>query len=306
MANDGPSWLGIGSQRSGTTWFTDLLMQHPMVDVGDGMKEHHVLYRYGLMRDWNTRTRRKYRKTFDSDGAKLGEFTPYYLRSPWTPEVAKDALNEGTPLIVLFRDPVDRFASALRHAMGTAVRRYKKHLKKQSEGGEKVNKYFPRPLPKIPKDASDDEEKDAYFDQVRVASSVRWIKGPPKKAQLADRTWLRHVGSDTTWGGMYATHMDAWISTFPKEQFIVIQYEKLRRDPQHYTDLVWRRLGLDPVPLADIDKRSSTSTQSDKWLPDDHPDVVRGLQRMYRPDAERLAADWDIDLSLWKRTMNDV
>ena len=36
----GPSWLGIGAQRSGTTWLTDLLVQHPQVGLGtNGKKE---------------------------------------------------------------------------------------------------------------------------------------------------------------------------------------------------------------------------------------------------------------------------
>ena len=30
-AMSAPAWLGIGAQRSGTTWFTDLLTQHPQV-----------------------------------------------------------------------------------------------------------------------------------------------------------------------------------------------------------------------------------------------------------------------------------
>ena len=41
-----PAWLGIGAQRSGTTWFTDLLTQHPQVDLGtNGKKEQHLLHK---------------------------------------------------------------------------------------------------------------------------------------------------------------------------------------------------------------------------------------------------------------------
>jgi hypothetical protein len=41
----GPAWLGIGAQRSGTTWFTDLLLQHPHVSLSTaGRKELHALY----------------------------------------------------------------------------------------------------------------------------------------------------------------------------------------------------------------------------------------------------------------------
>ena len=43
-----PAWLGIGAQRSGTTWFTDLLTQHPQVGLGvNGKKEQHLLHKVG-------------------------------------------------------------------------------------------------------------------------------------------------------------------------------------------------------------------------------------------------------------------
>ena len=46
MSTSGPSWLGIGAQRSGTTWFTDLLTQHPEVGLGtNGKKEQHLLHK---------------------------------------------------------------------------------------------------------------------------------------------------------------------------------------------------------------------------------------------------------------------
>jgi hypothetical protein len=304
VTEHGPQWIGIGSQRSGTTWFTDLLIQHPQVDVADGTKEHHVLYRFGLVREWNPNARRRYQERFTRDGMKLGEFTPYYLRSPWTPAIAREALPEDAPLIVLFRDPIDRFASSLRHGMDAAIRRYKKHRTKTA--GEGVNPFFPRALPKWPKSGDPERQKRAYLDQVARAASPRWVKGPPVRQPHADRTWLRSIGSDITWGGMYHTQLSAWTALFPKDRFIVIQYERLRRDPQHYIDLVWKRLGLDPIPLHRPHDPSKTTTNINKWSVEDHPDVIRGLQRMYRPDAERLAAEWDIDLTLWKRTMNDV
>jgi hypothetical protein len=125
---------------------------------------------------------------------------------------------------------------------------------------------------------------------------------------------MRFVASDATWGGMYATQLDAWTSVFPADRLIVIQYEKLRENPQYYTDLVWKRIGLEPVTVTNVDKRVST-TDTERWRknygiapwsPSDYPHVVRALQRVYREDAERLANQFDIDLGLWKRTMTDA
>lgn len=302
MTEQGPKWLGIGAQRCGTTWFTGLLIQHPQMDVGLGKYEHHVLYRFGLMRDWNEKAKHRYQKVFADEQVKLGEFTPYYLRSSWTPEIALDVLPDDAPLIVLLRDPVDRFGSALRHAMGTALKRYRKSLKAAKEATPEVESRGL--LSRIP-ERFKSAKKEAYVERVARATDESLVIGNPKKKPHIDRTWLRFVGSDVAWGGMYATQLDAWTAVFPKDRFMVIQYEKLRRDPQHFVDMVWKRVGLDPVPLQEAERKRG-ATKTERWTPDDHPNVVRGLQKIYRADAERLAAEWDIDLSLWKRTMNPV
>jgi hypothetical protein len=305
MTEHGPKWLGIGAQRCGTTWFTGLLIQHPQVDVGLGKYEHHVLYRFGLMREWNDKAKQRYQKTFASEDIKLGEFTPYYLRSAWTPEIALDVLPEDAPLIVLLRDPVDRFASSLRHAMGTALKRHRKFMKASKEEASTMRAAPPRGLLGRLPEKLRGGAKEPYLDRVALATDENQVLGEARKRPYIDRTWLRFVGSDVAWGGMYAAQLDAWTAVFPKDRFIVIQYEKLRRDPQQFVDLVWKRIGVDPVPLQEAERKRG-ATKAERWSPDDHPNVVRGLQKVYRADAERLAAEWDIDLSLWKRTMNPV
>jgi hypothetical protein len=106
----GPAWLGIGAQRSGTTWFTDLLIQHPKVDVGlNGKKEQHSLYRHGGLRN-----EAAYLRLFNDDDVLRGEWTPRYLRSLSTPPLALRLCRPQAPFLVLLRDPVERFASSMR------------------------------------------------------------------------------------------------------------------------------------------------------------------------------------------------
>lgn len=277
------------------------------MDVAKGMKEHHVLYRFGLVKEWNKKSSARYRKVFSSDdGVLLGEWTPYYMRSPWTANVARVVLPEESPILVLLRDPIDRFASALRHDMDIAVRRYRKHLLNSAVGKEeKVNRFFPRPLRRIPEKLGNAARAEALYEEVANASSKWWVAGPPGKKPHTNRAWIRYVGSDAIWGGMYNAQLNAWTSIIPKERFIVIQYEKLRRDPQHYANLVWERLGLDPVPLKQIDRPSQSASRVLRWKLEDHPDVVAAIRAAVRADAELLPQAWDIDLSLWKRTMGE-
>lgn len=113
----GPAWLGIGAQRSGTTWFVDLLTQHPQVGLGtNGKKEQHRLHKVadGLL------PAEEYLDLFPGDGTARGEWTPHYLRHPTAPPAAARLVPEDTPVLVLLRDPVDRFRSAMRLA-GTRV-----------------------------------------------------------------------------------------------------------------------------------------------------------------------------------------
>ena len=113
----GPSWLGIGAQRSGTTWFTDLLTQHPQVGLGtNGKKEQHLLHKVadGVL------PASEYLDLFPADDVRRGEWTPQYLRHASVPAAAARLVPDA-PVLVLLRDPVERFRSAMRLAATRAA-----------------------------------------------------------------------------------------------------------------------------------------------------------------------------------------
>jgi len=102
-----------------------------------------------------------------------------------------------------------------------------------------------------------------------------------------------------TFTGFYADQLAAWSAAVGRERMVVMVYERVRREPQPVVDAVWRRLGLEPVPLAGVDEASGSSSRAD-W---DWPDGLReSLQVMYRPQLARLEADWGLDLSDWTAT----
>lgn len=110
MKRSKPSWLGIGAQRSGTTWLVDLLLQHPEMSLNlRNRKELHYFDRFGI-EEWRSRDALQYRRMF---GARGGEFTPSYMRNPWIPELVRKTCGDALILVIL-RDPIDRFASAMR------------------------------------------------------------------------------------------------------------------------------------------------------------------------------------------------
>jgi hypothetical protein len=113
-----PSWLGIGAQRSGTTWLVDLLTQHPSVGTPIRGKEMHGLYD-GLVEGWTKERSKEYLARFDvgRENVRLGEFTPYYMRAPWVVDVVAKVLPRKAPILVILRDPIRRFESAMRHEL---------------------------------------------------------------------------------------------------------------------------------------------------------------------------------------------
>jgi hypothetical protein len=113
-----PAWLGIGAQRSGTTWFTDLICQHPGVGLGtNGKKEQHLLHKVGD----GIVPASEYLDLFPHDGVRRGEWTPQYLRHSSAPATAARLLPSDAPVLVLLRDPVERFLSAMRLAATRAT-----------------------------------------------------------------------------------------------------------------------------------------------------------------------------------------
>ena len=113
-----PAWLGIGAQRAGTTWFTDLLTQHPDVGLGtNGKKEQHLLHKVAD----GVEPEAAYLDLFPADGPRRGDWTPQYLRHSSAPAAAARLLHPDAPVLVLLRDPVDRFVSAMRLAATRAT-----------------------------------------------------------------------------------------------------------------------------------------------------------------------------------------
>ncbi len=111
----GPSWIGIGAQRSGTDWVSRLLTQHPKVDFGtNGKKEQSYLHLIPNRED--SHTEEGYLQLFPDDGILRGDWSPSYLPNMVVPHIAARLAKDDVRLFVLVRDPVERLASGMRLA----------------------------------------------------------------------------------------------------------------------------------------------------------------------------------------------
>jgi hypothetical protein len=110
-----PDFVGIGTQKAGTTWWYEAISSHPQVySRPDIHKERHYFDRY-VMRAFGPDDAERYRGWFPRPpGMLTGEWTPDYLTMPWVPPLMSVAAPQ-TKLLVLLRDPVERISSGLAH-----------------------------------------------------------------------------------------------------------------------------------------------------------------------------------------------
>jgi Sulfotransferase domain len=115
-----PDFVGVGAQRSGTSWWFSLLVEHP--DVARSSKELHYFDRFGD-HEFGALEISRYHALFSPPGAQLrGEWTPRYMHDFWTPALLARAAPRAR-LLAILRDPVDRFRSALQLGVDLRDRR---------------------------------------------------------------------------------------------------------------------------------------------------------------------------------------
>lgn len=104
-----PHFLGLGTQKGGTTTLFQLLRQHPQVYLPTCKEVHYFDLNAEAGESW-------YRSHFKNatPGQKCGEITPFYLFHPDVPHRIQQLLPDAR-MIVLLRHPVDRAISQLFH-----------------------------------------------------------------------------------------------------------------------------------------------------------------------------------------------
>jgi hypothetical protein len=108
-----PDFVGVGVQRSGTTRWFDLILEHPrVVAPAATRKELHYFDRFHNG-GFTSVDATAYATYFPRPaGSFTGEWTPTYMTDFWVPPLLQ-ASAPGARLLVLLRDPVERYLSGL-------------------------------------------------------------------------------------------------------------------------------------------------------------------------------------------------
>jgi hypothetical protein len=204
-----PSVLIIGAQRSGTTSLFNYLAQHPDVRVPLGKEIHYFDLHYARGLAWY-RGRFPYARRLRG-GALTLDASPYYLLHPLAPERAAGLLPE-VKLIALLRNPIERAVS---------------HYQHEVRGG--------RESLSLP-DALDAEAERTAGEEERVAREPGYYSFAHHR-----HTYQRR--------GLYLDQLQRWQRHYDRSRLLIMQSERLFRDPVGATATVHQFLGLRPHRL---------------------------------------------------------
>lgn len=202
-----PDFVVIGAQKSGTSFFYNLLTRHPQVERAATKEVHFFSRHYDLGLSW-------YKSHFPFPGREgggsplTGEATPYYLLHPLAARRAAHTVPQAK-LIVLLRNPVDRAYS---------------HYQHQVRMGNETLQSF----------------------EAAVAAEDTRIQGEREKL-LEDKSYSSSAYPRFSYltRGIYVDQLAEWYKFFSADQILVLGSEEFFNDAQSTLQSVLRFLELD-------------------------------------------------------------
>jgi hypothetical protein len=238
-----PDFVIIGAQKSGTTWWQGLVEAHAGVVRLKGQRRELHYFDHFWDRWPSDEQFERYQRYFPRpEGSLAGEKTPGYLYQPWVAPMLAHVAPEAR-LIVLMRDPVERYVSGLGLLQRSGA------LKGEVGTGDL---------------GSREQRVVEAMERGRYAAQLEW--------------WLRH---------------------YPREQMLLLQYERCVADPQGQLSRTFDFLGLPDEPA------SETELARTRKKSDGHAPLAAELRSLladyYAADVLRLGELMpDLDISLWR------
>ena len=235
-----PDFLVIGTQRGGTTSLFHYLQAHSAIAPSSIKEIHFFDRRYHKGLTWYrghfpTSAEKFYAQHLRGKAFVTGEASPAYLFHPRVPRRVRQALPSAK-LIVLLRNPVDRAYSQYFHARehGFETLPFEEAITGEVERTAREREHILR-----------DEHYESY--------------------EFKHRSYLSR--------GIYVEQLQAWMSLFPAEQFLILKSEDFYADPAASVKqvLAFLNLSVDEMWLKKQDYRQYNTTT--------HSTMDAGLRR---------------------------
>ncbi len=193
-----PDFLIIGTQRGGTTSLFHYLQAHPFIRPAVNKDLHFFDRRYNKGLAWYrghfpTWIERSYAQRIHGQAFLTGEASPSYIFHPHAPRRVAQAIPR-VKLIVLLRNPVSRAYSQYLHAV---------------ELGHETLSF---------EEAIEGEEERTAREWEKMLQDEHYYS-----EEFKHRSYLSK--------GIYVDQLQAWMSLFPREQFLILKSEDFYADP---------------------------------------------------------------------------
>lgn len=122
-----PSYIGVGFPKSGTSWWHQLILEHPDVSINRSGEKEITFFPHYLHNNLKEQDINMYRSLFTTDGI-CGEWSPGYIFHPFVLSHIHNCFP-NMKLLVIMRNPVDSYISLVNHQM--QVKKRMMHLNKK-------------------------------------------------------------------------------------------------------------------------------------------------------------------------------
>ena len=213
----------IGARKGGTTAMYQYLSQHPDfggIRLNNGAASGETFYfnNHYYRISW-----KDYVSEFPTDKLS-GESTVGYLLYCPVPLRLYSNCGRTTKVVVLLRDPLERFQSSFRLSVRSPSH---KNYNNQSHISDDVDKQIER-----------------FYLKVAASRGMDYLSNHPNEIAC-----LRHDPSDRNmvYAGLYYVHLHHWLCNFPAENIIILNTEQFRENSVKSLAEVMEFVGLRPL-----------------------------------------------------------
>ncbi len=256
------NFMGIGAQKAGTSWLHKMLSMHPSISMAAPDKETHFF-------DWHRSKGLDYYSSLFPPTANpttlKGEVTPDYVVLPPATISSIRKLYPGLKLIFLARDIIDRSWSAVKMELRNEVH------------GVSAGVFADKSVYTTMDMADPSKYKNSYFLE-RMKSETHWSR------------------SD------YASGLRNWLKYFPASQILILDFDRISRDPRELLKDACEFLSIDydlleqlpdDVVGAKVNEQISTSTTTAATFSSSQDEIRPKLLEAMRTLYDPLTADFN-------------
>lgn len=249
-----PDFLIIGTQRGGTTSLFRYLQAHPCIEPAVNKDLHFFDREYKKGLAWYrghfpTSIEKYHAQSLGGRTFLTGEASPSYLFHPYAPKRVAKALP-NVKLIVMLRNPVSRAYSQYNHAveLGHETLSFEEAIQAEEE--------------RIARECKRIQEDEYYYSET-----------------------YKHLSY--LMKGIYVDQLQAWMSIFPREQFLILKSEDFYADPAAALKQVLAFLNV-PETETELRKKEYKIINNNVYSSRMDPAMRKHLIKYFEPHNARL------------------